>query len=128
PIQLAVDEQDGTLKLMDLSKRGVIHHFGVPGALDLDRDEDTLPPVGMTRNGTLVGAGVRQGDGTPALVIWNGQSGARVHVFEGRCCAVAFSPDGALVASGDDRGRIVVRNLATGRPEAELNAGRNRVN
>src|SRR5262249_9095911 len=33
-----------------------------------------------------------------------------------------------LVAGGDDRGQIVVRDLATGRPVAELNAGRYRVN
>ena len=31
PIQLAVDEEKGTLTLMDLSNSGVIHHFEIPG-------------------------------------------------------------------------------------------------
>ena len=99
-----------------------------PGALDLDSDKDTLPPVGMTRSGTVVGAAVRRADGTPALVVWNGQSGGRLRVFEGKCCAVAFSPDGAIVASGNDRGGIVVTSLATGQSEAKLTMGPNKVN
>jgi serine/threonine protein kinase/WD40 repeat protein len=128
PIQLTADVKNNTLTLMDLSTGGVLREFSVPGTLDVGPADEALRPVGMTRDGRLVGAQIRLPDGTPALATWHGQSGERLHVFAGACCTVTFSPDGALVASGDGHGQIVVRDLATGRSELKLNGGRNRIN
>lgn len=128
PIQLAVDEAKGALTLMDLSKGEVIQEFKLTGTLQLELGRDSSPPVAMSRNGTLVSAGIRRADGTSRLIVWDGGSGTVLREYEGKCSAVAFSPDGALIACGDDLGRIVVWNLSSGKAEATINGGRNRIN
>lgn len=131
PIQLLIDTAKGTLTLVDLARREPIRRYEIPGMLDLHDDgDDSLPPVAMTPDGGLAAAAVQRTDGSPALIVWDGPAGQVRHQFETKTSinAVALSPDGSLVAGGDQAGSMFVWRLATGERVATLLADRNRIN
>jgi serine/threonine protein kinase/WD40 repeat protein len=127
PIQLIVNETARTLTLTNLARREPIHRFEIPGRLGID-ETDARPAVAMTPDGSLIGAAVRQADDTRLMLVWDGVTGRDRRRLAGRVCTLAFSPDGALMAGGDELGRITVWSLATGQAVASLSAGRNRIN
>jgi serine/threonine protein kinase/WD40 repeat protein len=127
PIQLVVrdEAEPEAMTLVDLTKKRVVTRFSIPGHL-VAGDEDTQD-VWMKPDGTLVAAPVRAPDGMVALVVWDGASGEILHRFAMHPGAVAFSPDGGLMAAGDDAGRIVVWSVRTGAELASLQHGRTKI-
>ena len=115
PIQLVADDERRRLTLMDLTGPRTIREFEVPGSLDIpDPTTRILIPVAMTPDGGVVGARIRREDSTPALVLWGGASGRVLHVFPGDVNAVAFAPDGSLVAAAGNDGNIRVWDVESG--------------
>jgi eukaryotic-like serine/threonine-protein kinase len=120
PIELVADAKAGTLALWDLAKQRALHSFEVHGRLDLQE----LSQLGMLPDGSLVAAPVLLPGSQSALVIWNGETGQRLHQLLGKSSCVAFSPDRSLVAGGDETGHITIWSLSTGSVEAILQSGR----
>src|SRR5262249_32174543 len=113
PAQLVVDPEHQDLILMNLARREVLHRFDIPGTLAID-DRDSPPPVAMTPDAARIAAAIRSADGTPSVRIWDGRTGKQLFSLPGQASALALSPDGALLATGDDRGRIRIGTLASG--------------
>lgn len=66
-------------------------------------------------------------DGKSGLEAFSAASGAQLWSREGFASywvrAIAVSPDGSLLATGDENGRLGIWNAATGRLRAEVNTG-----
>ena len=66
---------------------------------------------------------VRDGADGGAVRIWDTATGTCLRVLRAhprRCTALAFSPDGRLLASGGDDGRVIVWEVATGEQRSVL--------
>ncbi|MFI5461266.1 MAG: hypothetical protein ACHRXM_38170 [Isosphaerales bacterium] len=123
PIEFVSDAKAGTLALWDLAHRQVLHTFEVPGRLNFQE----LSQLGMLPDGSLVAAPVLLADDQPALVVWNGETGQRLHQLSATIKCVAFSEDHSLVAGGDETGRITIWSVSTGRVEKILQSGRSSI-
>ncbi len=129
PVQLVPGtEKDGlAVILLDLPRNKPLSRFIAPGGatFDLTKGDFTLTP-----DASVVAAYLQRRDKGQVLVAWDGASGRTLGSIDldipVRCIAV--SPDGSLVAAGQEAGRIVVRSPATGRTVATLDNGRNRLN
>ncbi|MEQ9410901.1 MAG: hypothetical protein RIK87_24525 [Fuerstiella sp.] len=55
-----------------------------------------------------------------AIAAWDGYESTTPHGYPSMLYAVAFSPDGKWLATGNRTGRVLVRAVATGEPAAEL--------
>jgi len=123
PIEFVADAKAGTLALWDLAHRQVLHTFEVPGRLDIQE----LSQLGMLPDGSLVAAPVLLADDRTALVVWNGETGQRLHQLSATINCVAFSQDHSLVAGGDEMGRITIWSVSTGRVEKILQSGQSSI-
>ncbi len=129
PVQLVPGtEKDGlAVILLDLPRNKPLSRFIAPGGatFDLTKGDFTLTP-----DASVVAAYLQRRDKGQVLVAWDSASGRTLGSIDldipVRCIAV--SPDGSLVAAGQEAGRIVVRSPATGRTVATLDNGRNRLN
>jgi WD40 repeat protein/serine/threonine protein kinase len=105
--ELASAGKDGTVRLWELPTGTPRRQFDLPG--DLPRD-GAFSCVAYNSDGTLLCAGVSLGQNAPQLapiLIWDRDSGERklrLPAHQGATLAVAFSPDGTLLATaGADR-------------------------
>lgn len=114
------DAQAQSLKFLDGRRflalgwrNGNLHHFdawtGKPlRAFEAIPDTHLTGKLVLSRDGRLVAAGARadeshEGKAPPRVLVWEVASGRLRHVFEGHAGqieALAFSPDGARLASG----------------------------
>ncbi len=130
PVQLIPGDEKGgaAVILLDLLRNQPVSRFVAPGGatFDLSRDELALTP-----DASVTAAVLQYPDKGQVLVAWDGASARTLGSLDldvsVRCC-VAVSPDGSLVAAGQETGRIVVWSPATGRTVATLENGRNRLN
>jgi eukaryotic-like serine/threonine-protein kinase len=123
PIAFVADTKAGTLALWDLATKRILLPFEVPGQLDVHK----ITQLSMLPDGSLVAAPVTLAGGQSALVVWNGETGKRLHQLQGKTSCVALSPDRSLVAGGDETGHITIWSLSTGRVEAILSNGRSSI-
>jgi serine/threonine protein kinase/WD40 repeat protein len=128
PIQLVLDQTGRTLTLVNLAQQSVLHRFEIPGAIDIDSSDDIPAPLGMTREGSIVAAGVRGTDGKRIVCVWDGRSAQKLHQLETPASTVGIAPDGSLAAIGDEMGRVTVWSLKGGQRVATLNAGTSKIN
>jgi hypothetical protein len=131
PVQLVLDNLESwrSLRLHDLAGRKVVARFEVPQKDSSGAEPDFLatrltPELVLTPDASLAAFAVPWSDGTGSIFVWDGGTGALRHHFDERVTAVAFSPDGSLLATGRSDGRITVRSLAMGRSPVTLQAGR----
>jgi len=129
PVQLVPGtEKDGpAVILLDLPRNKPLSRFMASGGAtyDLTKSDCTLTP-----DASVVAAVLQRRDKGQVLVAWDSASGRTAGSLDldipVRCIAV--SPDGSLVAAGQETGRIIVWSPATGRTVATLDNGRNRLN
>jgi serine/threonine protein kinase len=128
PVQLVPDEGENgkpdTLSLIDLNTGKISTRFELPaGKLGIR----FFRQVGLSSDGTLAAAPVKQKDGRDSLMVWDAATGKSLKAFAWKSSAVSFSPDRTLVAAGDADGRINVWSLGSGEVIAQLGAGRTEV-
>ncbi len=129
PVQLVPGaEKDGpAFILLDLPRNKPLSRFIAPGGatFDLTKGDFTL-----TSGASVVAAVLERRDKGQVLVAWDGVSGRTLGSLDldipVHCIAV--SPDGSLVAAGQETSRIIVWTPESGRKVAMLDNGRNRLN
>lgn len=113
---LAAAGSDNTIYLWDVAS-------SVAGA-ELSGHTSTPVSIAISPDGTVV-----SGSSDRSIRLWNGADGSEVAVIDmlndeqiGRINQVAFSPDGAVFASGDSDGNIVIWDTASQTPSAQFSA------
>ena len=96
------------LVLWDVARDREVSRFALPA-------REKVVCRALAGDGSKVAAGL-----STKVLVWDVASRKALREFPGPATALAFTPDGALLAAGDDRGQIVVRSLATGQTIAEL--------
>src|SRR5262249_5694140 len=118
PLQLAYDDPR-TLRLWDVARETVVGEFRVPvaGAPDPDRADHPHPVFygrALAADGSRVAASIKDPEGRPWVIVWDVVSGRLIHRLAGRAPQLTFSPDGSLLAGGEDAGRIHVWAIPEG--------------
>jgi serine/threonine protein kinase/dipeptidyl aminopeptidase/acylaminoacyl peptidase len=101
-----------TLKLWNVEKRSLVRELKL--VENTAREPLTVAnrfSLALASDGSLVAASTRMPDGKPTLVVWEAASGKPVKRLDKDATAIAFSPDGRLLAAGDATGTIALWNL-----------------
>jgi eukaryotic-like serine/threonine-protein kinase len=122
PLQLTVAPARNELTLIDLSQGKVASRFALPVAGLQFSDE-----LAVSADGSSVAAATTGQDGQPAgILLWHAASRDWLPLLPFRAAgALAYAPDGTLLAAGDEDGLIAVWSVRTGRPVASLQGSRN---
>jgi WD40 repeat protein/serine/threonine protein kinase len=125
PVQLTIEVKKGerTLSLRELASGRAVIQFKVPGQLD----NPNPGQIALSPDLKLAVAPFTATEGKPALGVWDTATGQLRQRFEGPNTAAAFSPDGSLLARGDDAGRVIVWSLPSEKEVASLPSGRNTI-
>src|SRR5262249_7545501 len=100
-----------TLKLWNVEKRVLVRELKL--VENPAREPLTVtnrPTLALAADGSLAPS-TRMPDGKPTLVVWEAASGKQVKRLDKDATAIAFSPDGRLLAAGDATGTIALWNL-----------------
>ncbi len=128
PIQLAFhagrEGQPDRLELIELEKGRLAVAFPLPESGKLVIEDGDPLGLGMSAEGALVAALVKQGHGPLMLHVWDGRAGKLVRRLEFAARCTAFSPDRSFVAAGNGDGRVQVWSVRTGQPVAWFSQGR----
>ena len=105
-------DNDGVLKLWDVSSEREIRTFNVPSGSIYDMYSVAYSPDGkhIVSSATLTTS--------YAVILWDVSSGRKVRTFQGhdrKVNVVAFSSDGKYVVSGDHGGTIKLWDVSSGR-------------
>ncbi len=111
---LVTGDRYGTIRLWDVATRRQIRSL----------PESAFPPAALSPDGKTLAA--RDAYGTAAL--WNAATGQQIRIFSNGngyvVSSMAFSPDGAMLATGDaGDGVIRLWDVATGRQITSISAG-----
>src|SRR4029077_8254775 len=119
PLQLIADSQDRlTLLLWDVSNQQLLRSFNFPAKPAQE------PLLALSPDGVFVAASTTLSDRKGLLVVWDALTGALLHQCTKKATALAFSPDGKYLASGDADGQITTWNLPQREQLGTLSAGR----
>src|SRR5262245_5897770 len=103
--------------LWTVEEAGVLRHWAADGRL-LDREflSDIEDVWAFNRDASLLASGTNE------IAIWNTSKGSEVSrvATESWVTTIAFSPDGKLLASGHDDGKITLWTVPTLSPAGEL--------
>jgi hypothetical protein len=126
PLQLLLPDKGGPLRLWDVTGRKELVTIPV-----LCGQKAEIQAAALAADGSRVAVAWRPGHGVKpsagAVAIWDAVSGRRLAEWEWPATALAFSPDGRLLAGGNDEGRVEVWSLSRGEKMASFQAGRPKV-
>jgi serine/threonine protein kinase len=109
PVQLAQTDK-WSLTLWDMAKQQKLSEF----TISKPEKNDLLAGIitaALSVDGSLVAASADLGNEKGILVLWDAITGKEMRRFDTKITAVEFSPDNALLATGDQNGEIVLRSL-----------------
>jgi serine/threonine protein kinase/WD40 repeat protein len=117
-LQLSHDDPR-ILRLWDVERERVIAEFTIPVAGGADPGPGDHPhPIyydfALAADGSRVAASYKDPESRTWVAVWDGTSGRLLHRFAGRAARLAFSPDGTLLAGGEDSGKIHVWSIGDG--------------
>lgn len=134
---VAAAYSDGRIRIWDLASRSMVREILVRGAAVDDRmatarDSSRIEGLVYSPDGRVLAEAFGQGAASGALRFWDPQTGERKMVLAdglGNLRCVAFSPDGALIATNmPDRERgghmVALRDVNTGQVVSQLRGER----
>ncbi len=121
PLQIVAKDR-GSLLLWDMAQQQRVQEFQVP-----EKGEFDPWLVAVTTDGSFVAAAVSLPNEKGVVVVWDTLSGKPLHQFPERATALAFSPDGTRLATGNADGQIAIWTLPKGERLATLAAGHTRI-
>ncbi|MBI1918642.1 MAG: protein kinase [Planctomycetes bacterium] len=134
PLQLVANPKDRwSVRLWDLGKGRPIREFQIPprGKPEPATALNSMQ-LAMTGDGTFVAAATTAVDKQGNLVeghlaAWDAGTGKLLVEAEAKATALALSPDGALLAAGDEEGRIRFWALTKGKELEPLRSGQTEI-
>ncbi len=84
---------------------------------------DTAPGLAVSRDGSFVAAAIVQTNGA-RVKVWDAQDGRLLGEADRSVRALSFSPDGSLLAAGDENGKVTVWRISPFAVLAELPPGK----
>jgi serine/threonine protein kinase/WD40 repeat protein len=134
PVQLLAYPKDRWWAgLWDMRKRQCIRTFPIPPGGKAELPNARYPVLlSMTPDGTHVASATAEVDGKGNLVrghlaAWEAGTGKVLVKSEAKATALALSPNGALLAIGDEDGEIRLWSLADGKELRPLSSGRTEI-
>jgi serine/threonine protein kinase/WD40 repeat protein len=101
-----------TLRLWDADRQRTVRDFTVaPKLPPMPLAGDSQPALGLSADGRLVAASTILPEGKATLMVWEAVTEKEVLREAEKVEVMAFSPDSALLATGDKEGRVKVRSL-----------------
>lgn len=112
PLQLVL-EAEGRLVLWNVATNKQLREFKFPDA------QLKVLLFELSADGRLVGAYGQSADGKRGLIaVWNRENGKLVLEQERLATALAFAPDGSLLAAGNEEGQIAAWRITDGKTVA----------
>jgi len=115
PVQLIPrsgrEGQGDELVLVDLVRGEAVTRFELGGRLAIEYYHQ----VALAPDASVVAAPVGDEKGEVHLVLWDGDSGGRLHEFPFASCCVTLAAEGSLVAAGGAGGQVRAWSIPSGR-------------
>ncbi|MCI0541587.1 MAG: hypothetical protein L0Z50_40835, partial [Verrucomicrobiales bacterium] len=116
-----VFQSHGNFLLWDVARNEAVREFrmtnlSAPGSWP----ELVAVPMAIAPNGSRVAAAACFADGSGRYAAWEVKSGRLLMEGDSKVFSLAFTPDGSLLAAGDNDGHVAVWSLATAQKIATL--------
>lgn len=99
-----------TLRLWDADRQKKVHDLSFAAGLPpTPLKPDIVPTMALSPDGRRVAASTTLPGEKPSLVVWDAATGKQLSSVEERAATLAFTPDGNLLATADDRGGVTIR-------------------
>ncbi len=129
PLQLSVDADD-CLKLIlwNVAENRPVREFTLAAEeKPQPLTAQNFPTLALAADGRLVAASARLDKAKPVTRVWEVATGNQLAEFPQVAIALALSPDGELLALGDERGTATVWSVPQGKRLAVLPVGRSEI-
>jgi WD40 repeat protein len=136
--QVVVSPRDPrALRLWSVDKRETVRELRIPEKPVAPSTEARAPTefrieqIVLTPEGHFAAASARTKAATALITVWDAEHGKTIRQIETadrKVTAIALSPDGRLLAAGDEKGRLVLWTLPEGAEISVASAGSSRLN
>jgi serine/threonine protein kinase/WD40 repeat protein len=128
PLQLVATDAY-TLLLWDVNGKRKVREFHLAPTLPkTELKADNQPRMALSIHGSLVAASTMLPGDKPTLVVWETATGNERLRSAEKVEALALTPDGTLLATGDEAGAVAVRPLKDPNAVVQLPSGHVRIN